>query len=81
MPLAVVRQPVADWPVRALLNDSNAMTPAMTLSKFDQVVVQARISASGNAVAQSGDWIGPTQVVELKPGKQAVTLEINGQMP
>lgn len=81
MPLAVVRQPVADWPVRAVLNDSNAMTPAMTLSKFDQVVVQARISASGNAVAQSGDWIGPTQVVELKPGKQAVTLEINGQMP
>lgn len=81
MPLAVVRQTVAQWPVTAQLNDSTAMTPDMALSKFEKVVVQARISPSGNAIPQSGDWIGPTKVISLKPGQQAVELEINSAMP
>ena len=81
MPLAVVRQPVSGWPVTALLNDNNAMTPAMTISKFEEVVVQARISSSGNAIPQSGDWIGPTEVIKLTPGVQSVSLELNARMP
>jgi cytochrome c-type biogenesis protein CcmH len=31
------------------------MVPGMTLSRFPQVVVGARISKSGNAIPQSGD--------------------------
>lgn len=81
MPLAVVRQPVGQWPVQARLSDENAMTPMATLSKFSDVIVQARISATGNAIPQSGDWTGPTQVVKLQPGEQRLTLEINTQMP
>lgn len=81
MPLAVVRQSVPAWPVTVVLNDGNAMMPAMAISKFEEVVVQARISPSGNAIPQSGDWIGPTKVIKLKPGSQAVSLEINNRMP
>ncbi|MGC1509759.1 c-type cytochrome biogenesis protein CcmI [Ketobacter sp. MCCC 1A13808] len=81
LPLAVVRQPVADWPVAAVLSDENAMTPTMTLSKFDKVVVQARISPTGNAIPQSGDWVGPTQVLELKSGAQSASLRIENRMP
>ncbi len=81
MPLAVVRQPVGSWPVQATLSDANAMTPMATLSKFSDVVVQARISATGNAIPQSGDWVGPTQVLKLKPGEQSVALEISSRMP
>lgn len=81
MPLAVVRQAVGNWPVVAELSDANAMTPQATLSKFDEVIVQARISPSGNAIPQSGDWFGPTQVIKLQPGMQAVTLQISGRMP
>lgn len=81
MPLAVVRQPVGQWPVQAQLSDANAMTPMATLSKFDEVIVQARISPTGNAVPQSGDWVGPSQVVKLRPGQQAVALEIASRMP
>ena len=81
MPLAVVRQPVGSWPVQTQLSDANAMTPMATLSKFTDVVVQARISSSGNAIPQSGDWIGPTQVLKLQPGEQAVALEISSRMP
>jgi cytochrome c-type biogenesis protein CcmH len=81
MPLAVVRQPVGQWPVQAQLSDANAMTPMATLSKFAEVIVQARISPTGNAVPQSGDWVGPTQVIKLQPGQQAVALEITSRMP
>jgi cytochrome c-type biogenesis protein CcmH len=77
----VVRQAVGNWPVVAELSDANAMTPQATLSKFDEVIVQARISPSGNAIPQSGDWFGPTQVIKLQPGMQAVTLQISGRMP
>lgn len=81
MPLAVVRQPVADWPVTVVLNDQQAMTPAMTLSKFDRVQVQARVSAAGTATAQSGDWQAKAALVDLRPGRQPVQLRIDHQVP
>jgi cytochrome c-type biogenesis protein CcmH len=31
------------------------MMPSLTLSQFPQIVVGARISKSGNAIAQTGD--------------------------
>jgi cytochrome c-type biogenesis protein CcmH len=37
------------------LTDAMGMVPGLTLSRFPQVVVGARISKSGNATSQSGD--------------------------
>lgn len=81
MPLAVARQPVSGWPLSVSLSDDDAMTPAMTLSKFDRVVVQARVSSTGNATPQSGDWVADNQVVTLKAGKNSVSMEITTQIP
>ena len=55
MPLAIQRLPAGRLPVTVRLDESMAMTPNMTLSTFPQIVVEARISKSGNAVAQPGD--------------------------
>lgn len=55
MPLAVQRLTVADLPAKVVLTEAMSMMPTMKLSQFPQVVVGARISASGNAKAQSGD--------------------------
>ena len=63
MPLAIVRKQVRDLPMTVVLDDSLAMSPAMTLSKFDQVTVGARISKSGNAMPQSGDLQGSVSPV------------------
>lgn len=80
MPLAIVRKQVADLPVSVRLDDSLAMTPAMVLSNFDQVAVGARISRSGNAMAQSGDMEGLTSPVQVARG-EAVEVVIDAAVP
>jgi cytochrome c-type biogenesis protein CcmH len=60
MPLAVQRVTVADLPVSLTLDDSMAMMPAMKLSGFPQVIVGARVSASGQAMPRPGDLEGET---------------------
>ena len=55
MPLAIARGRVADLPLQFVLDDSSAMDPANPISRHAEVVVLARISASGNAVPKTGD--------------------------
>ncbi|MFO1271921.1 MAG: tetratricopeptide repeat protein [Rubrivivax sp.] len=55
MPLAILRKQVSELPFDFTLDDSLAMSPAARLSSAQQVVVGARVSKSGNAVAQPGD--------------------------
>ena len=76
MPLAAVKQPVSSLPMTVTLNDSMAMMPAMKLSAFEEVIVGAKISKSGNAGASSGDLFD--EVTNVKVGTdQAVSLVIN----
>lgn len=51
MPLAVVRRPVTDLPFEFSLNDTQSMVDGSNLSSVDTVVVTAKISAQGNALA------------------------------
>lgn len=55
MPLAVSQHRVADLPLTIQLTDHMAMIPQHTLSQYQQVLVGARISPSGQAIAQTGD--------------------------
>lgn len=56
MPLAIQRLPATSLPVTITLDDSTSMMPAMKLSTMPQVVVGARISKSGQATPQPGDF-------------------------
>ena len=64
MPLAVKRLRLQDLPVTLSLSDADAMMPSMKLSSFDQVIVGARVSFSGNPVAQSGDFYTEQESVD-----------------
>ena len=64
MPLAAARHKVSDLPLELTLDDSSAMTPQMKLSNFDQVLVGARISKSGNPIAATGDLTGDVSPVQ-----------------
>ena len=68
-PLAVVRTSVDQWPVKFLLNDSQAMMPQRKLSDFQRVIVEARISQSGQPMGQRGDLQGSSGALDPKSDK------------
>lgn len=78
MPLAVYRKQVKDLPMEFTLDDSMAMRPQMKLSGFDQVVVAARVSKSGAAIAQPGDYEGVT--ASVKPGTTGLNIVIDTEI-
>jgi cytochrome c-type biogenesis protein CcmH len=80
MPLAVSRRRVADLPLTVVLDDSMAMAPGMKLSDFERVVVGARISRSGTAIAGSGDLQGFSPPLRVGAG-QTVNVAITEQLP
>lgn len=76
MPLAVARLDAATLPATVTLTDAMAMTPQHRLSSARRVFVGARVSKSGQALAQPGDLEGDAGVVELKDGARvAITLD------
>lgn len=79
MPLAILRLQVRDLPVSFTLDDGMAMTPAMKLSSFPEVVIGSRISKTGQAVPASGDLEGYSQPVKI--GDTDVTVVIDQQIP
>ena len=79
MPLAIIRRQVKDLPVSFSLDDSQAMSPEMKLSKFKDIVVGARISKNGSATPQSGDLQGISQ--KIKVGASNVVVVIDSAAP
>jgi cytochrome c-type biogenesis protein CcmH len=77
MPLAVKRLQLQDLPISVSLSDADAMMPAMTLSSFDQVIVGARVSVSGNPVAQPGDFYIEQDSVDSANPPAQISLTID----
>ena len=78
-PLAVMRMAVAGWPVNFRLDDSMAMMPSRRLSSFDRVIVEARISTSGQAIPAPGDLFAVSPVLRVTDGK-ALKLVISREV-
>lgn len=80
MPLAVVRQPYAGLPLQIRLDDTQAMMPSLKLSQFDRWEITARISATGQAKAVSGDLQGVLKLGRAQAA-QPVALTIDTLVP
>lgn len=65
MPLAVAKMDATALPATVTLNDGMGMTPQLKLSSASRVFVGARISKSGQAIAQPGDLEGDAGVVDV----------------
>lgn len=74
-PVAVRREAVSAVPGEFTLGDADSMLPGRSLASFDEVLVVARVSLSGQATEQAGDWYG--QVVVDPTQDQVVDLVID----
>ena len=79
MPVAVLRLTAAQLPAQFKLDDKNAMSPDMPLSRFDELTIEARISRSGSAQRQPGQPVSPLQTV--RRGNAGLTLLIGAIEP
>lgn len=77
MPLAIQRIAGAKFPLTVTLDDTMGMTPQMKLSSASEVVVGARVSKSGVANAQSGDFetISAPLVLAEQFGPVSLTID------
>lgn len=78
-PVAMLRLRAGDLPAAFRLDDSRSMSPANPLSAQPSVIVGARVSRSGNALAQPGDLEATLGPVALGSGQ--LVLEITKVLP
>ena len=76
MPLAAVKLTADALPITVTLDDSMAMMPQMSLSKFENVKVSAVISKSGQPGAKPGDFYAENFPVSVSE-QAKVSLLIN----
>ena len=74
MPVAIVRTTADKLPFDFVLDDNTAMNPSAKLSGMDEVTVRVRISKSGQAVAQPGDY--GVSLTPVKPGSKGLNLMV-----
>jgi cytochrome c-type biogenesis protein CcmH len=76
IPLAVAKLAASQLPITVTLDDAMAMRPTFNLSSVREVFVGARISHSGQPIAQPGDLEGNAGVVAVD-SKAPVNIRID----
>ncbi|MCG2575442.1 c-type cytochrome biogenesis protein CcmI [Dechloromonas sp. XY25] len=75
MPIAIAKAHVSDLPFDFVLDDSSAMMADNRLSQHRTVLVLARISKSGNAIAKPGDLESEAKTVRLGEAKLRMVID------
>lgn len=78
-PIAALRRKAAELPAYVPIADSDAMIPGRVPSAFPQLEIVARVSSSGEPIAQPGDWFGQ-QIVSTAESSE-VSVIIDEQVP
>lgn len=74
MPVAVEKLQAAQFPLTVTLDDSDSLMPTMKLSQLDKIQLSARVSASGEASPEAGDFESAPVVVDAAPEVAAALL-------
>jgi cytochrome c-type biogenesis protein CcmH len=80
MPLAAIKRQARELPVSIVLDDSSMLRSGTSLAQFEQLKLGARVSHSGQPIAQSGDLQSEVQVVKLG-SKETILLHIDQLLP
>ena len=79
MPLAAKKLRAGNLPTTIILSNSDAVMEGYNLSSVNEVKAVARLSETGSATPQVGDWEAAIQRVDLSSGKYSLALEISRQ--
>ena len=74
-PVAVLRLPATSLPAHFTVGPENLLDPAVSLSSFPELRLQARLSLDGQAMPQAGDIY--SQPFSVTPGSSNLLLELN----
>jgi len=77
MPLAARKLSAAQLPTELVLSDSDALIAGRKLGDVSSVVVVARLSSSGSATPQQGDWQAISEPADISSGSVNLTLKID----
>lgn len=78
-PVAVARRVASELPFSVSLSDADSMIPGRALSHFATLEIIVRVSASGQPIAQPGDWFG-SQVIDTGTTRD-LDIVIERQVP
>jgi cytochrome c-type biogenesis protein CcmH len=79
MPLAAKKLRAGDLPTTITLSNADAVMEGYNLSSVNEVKAVARLSQSGSATPQAGDWEAVAQRVDLSSGNYSIALEVSRQ--
>jgi cytochrome c-type biogenesis protein CcmH len=79
MPLAAKKLRAGDLPTTITLSNADAVMEGYNLSSVNKVKAVARLSQSGSATPQIGDWEADIQLVDLSSQKYSLAIEISRQ--
>jgi len=74
MPVAVEKLQPTGFPLTVTLTDADSLMPTAKLSQLERVELSARVSASGDATAQPGDFESAPVEVETGPDASAALV-------
>lgn len=74
-PIAVIKRRVIELPLAITLSDADSMIPGRVLSGFSEFVIVARVSMSGQPIAQPGDWYGEEIVRPSESSETSIVIE------
>ena len=77
MPLAAIKLLASQLPDKVTLSDRNVLIPGQSLSSVDVIKVVARLSSTGSATPQSGDWEAVSKPLVLTQEGVQTALSIN----
>ena len=79
MPLAAKKLRAGDLPTTITLSNADAVMEGYNLSSVNEVKAVARLSQTGSATPQVGDWEADIQLVDLSSQKYSLAIEISRQ--
>lgn len=80
MPLAARKLRAGDLPITITLSNADAVMNGYNLSSASEVKAVARLSQTGSATPQVGDWEDSMDSIDLSVEKRSISLQISRQI-